>query len=144
LLINNAKEMNFFGLDLNCGRRFCDPAKYDFAGMIDESRPTGVRATDAAFAVDHVSSLRGAVSRRAQDQVVLLPGPVSVHGLRTRSTSSISCLPAPGAFYIMDPGFLDFERLYRFHEAGSFFVTRGKANLRAKRRYSHPSTAPPD
>jgi hypothetical protein len=46
-------------------------------------------------------------------------------------------LPEPGAFYIMDRGFLDFERLYRFHEAGSFFVTRGKSNLKVQRRYSH-------
>jgi hypothetical protein len=46
--------------------------------------------------------------------------------------------PEPGAFYIVDRGFLDFERLFRFHEAGSFFVTRGKANLKAQRRYSHP------
>ena len=51
-------------------------------------------------------------------------------------------LPEPGAFYIMDRGFLDFERLYRFHEAGSFFVTRGKSNLKAKRRYSHPVGGP--
>jgi IS4 transposase len=47
-------------------------------------------------------------------------------------------LPEPGAFYIMDRGFLDFERLYRFHEAGSFFVTRGKSNLQVQRRYSRP------
>jgi Domain of unknown function (DUF4372)/Transposase DDE domain len=47
-------------------------------------------------------------------------------------------LPEPGAFYIMDRGFLDFERLYRFHQAGSFFVTRGKSNLQVQRRYSHP------
>jgi hypothetical protein len=47
-------------------------------------------------------------------------------------------MPEPGAFYIVDRGFLDFERLFRFHEAGSFFVTRGKANLQAQRRYSHP------
>jgi hypothetical protein len=47
-------------------------------------------------------------------------------------------LPEPGAFYIMDRGFLDFERLYRFHQAGSFFVTRGKSNLNVQRRYSHP------
>lgn len=46
--------------------------------------------------------------------------------------------PEPGAFYVMDRGFLDFERLFRFHAAGSFFVTRGKSNLRARRRYSHP------
>ena len=37
----------------------------------------------------------------------------------------------------MDRGFLDFERLYRFHQAGSFFVTRGKSNLKVQRRYSH-------
>lgn len=47
-------------------------------------------------------------------------------------------LPELGAFYMMDRGFLDFERLYRFHEAGSFFVTRGKSNLKVQRRYSHP------
>jgi len=45
-------------------------------------------------------------------------------------------LPEPGAFYIMDRGFLDFERLHRFHTAGSFFVIRAKANLKVKRRYS--------
>ncbi len=38
-------------------------------------------------------------------------------------------VPEPGAFYIVDRGFLDFERLHRFHEAGSFFVIRGKSNL---------------
>jgi hypothetical protein len=47
-------------------------------------------------------------------------------------------LPESGAFYIMDRGFLDFERLDRFHQAGSFFVTRGKSNLKVQRRYSHP------
>ena len=45
-------------------------------------------------------------------------------------------LPEPGAFYIMDRGFLDFERLHRFHTGGSFFVIRTKANLKVKRRYS--------
>jgi hypothetical protein len=46
--------------------------------------------------------------------------------------------PEPGAFYVMDRGYLDFERLARFHEAGSFFVTRAKSNLKTMRRYSHP------
>jgi len=45
-------------------------------------------------------------------------------------------LPEAGAFYVMDRGFLDFERLYRFHQAGSFFVTRAKSNTRLHRRYS--------
>ena len=47
-------------------------------------------------------------------------------------------LPEPGAFYIVDRGYIDFERLYRLHEVGSFFVTRAKSNLKARRRYSHP------
>jgi hypothetical protein len=46
-------------------------------------------------------------------------------------------VPEPGAFYLMDRGFLDFDRLHRFHQAGSFFVTRAKSNLRVHRRYSH-------
>jgi len=46
-------------------------------------------------------------------------------------------IPEPGAFYVMDRGYIDFERLFRFHEAGSFFVTRAKSNLRYERRYSH-------
>jgi hypothetical protein len=47
-------------------------------------------------------------------------------------------VPEPGAFYIMDRGYIDFERLSRFDEAGSFFVTRAKSNLKVQRRYSHP------
>ena len=44
--------------------------------------------------------------------------------------------PEPGAFYLLDRGYLDFKRLYRFHQAGSFFVIRAKSNLKAQRRYS--------
>lgn len=47
-------------------------------------------------------------------------------------------LPEPGAFYVMDRGYLDFERLYRLDQAGSFFVTRAKRNLDARRLYSAP------
>jgi len=45
-------------------------------------------------------------------------------------------LPEAGAFYVMDRGFTDFSRLHRFHQAGSFFVIRGKSNLKFTRRYS--------
>ncbi|MGH7744767.1 MAG: IS4 family transposase [Candidatus Dormibacteria bacterium] len=47
-------------------------------------------------------------------------------------------LPEAGAYYVMDRGYVDFARLHRLHEAGSFFVTRAKSNLKAERRYSHP------
>ena len=43
-----------------------------------------------------------------------------------------------GAFYVMDRGYLDFQRLYRFTLKAAFFVTRTKENVRLQRRYSHP------
>ena len=46
-------------------------------------------------------------------------------------------VPEPGAIYVMDRGYIDFDRLGRFHETGSFFVIRAKTNLKAERRYSH-------
>lgn len=46
--------------------------------------------------------------------------------------------PERGAIYLLDRGYLDFARLYRWHCAGAFFVMRAKKNLQAKRRYSHP------
>jgi hypothetical protein len=46
-------------------------------------------------------------------------------------------VPEPGAFYVMDRGYVDFERLARLDDVGSFFVTRAKSNMKAKRRYSH-------
>src|SRR5215813_2145316 len=46
-------------------------------------------------------------------------------------------IPEPAAFYVMDRGFLDYARLYRFHQAGSFFVTRARSNMEYARRYSH-------
>lgn len=46
----------------------------------------------------------------------------------------------PGAYYVMDRGYMDFSRLWKIHEAGSFFVTRAKHNTQCKRRYSHPVT----
>ena len=48
-------------------------------------------------------------------------------------------LPEPGAIYVMDRGYVDFERLYALHQAGAFFVTRAKSNMDAKRVYSAPS-----
>ncbi len=45
-------------------------------------------------------------------------------------------VPMPGAYYVMDRGYLDFERLYQLHQAKAYFVTRAKSNLAFKRRYS--------
>jgi len=53
-------------------------------------------------------------------------------------------IPTPGAYYIMDRAYLDFERLYHLHQQRAFFITRAKSNFQFKRRYSHevePSTS---
>jgi hypothetical protein len=47
-------------------------------------------------------------------------------------------LPEPGAFYVMDRGYVDFQRLYRFVLAGAFFVTRTKAGVQLNRLESRP------
>ena len=44
----------------------------------------------------------------------------------------------PGAFYVMDRGYMDFKRLNRIASAGAFFVTRAKDNLRFSRQRSRP------
>jgi hypothetical protein len=48
-------------------------------------------------------------------------------------------LPESGAFYVMDRGYIDFERLYRFTLEAAFFVVRTKSNVLLQRRYSHPA-----
>ena len=44
----------------------------------------------------------------------------------------------PGAYYLLDRGYLDFGRLFAIHQAQAFFITRAKSNTKFKRRYSHP------
>ena len=45
-------------------------------------------------------------------------------------------VPEAGAFYVMDRGYVDFERLYALHARGAFFVIRAKSNLKYRRRAS--------
>ena len=47
-------------------------------------------------------------------------------------------LPEPGAFYVMNRGHVDFQRLYRFVLAGAFFVTRTKVGVQLNRLASRP------
>ena len=50
-------------------------------------------------------------------------------------------VPEPASFYVMDRGYVDFERLHVFHRDGAFFVTRTKRGVLLRRRYSHPVDA---
>jgi IS4 transposase len=47
--------------------------------------------------------------------------------------------PEPGAIYLMDRGYIDFERLHNITSNKAFFVTLAKSNMQYRRLYSHPS-----
>jgi Domain of unknown function (DUF4372)/Transposase DDE domain len=60
------------------------------------------------------------------------------HG-KTHDVTALDSLPIePGSFYIMDRGYVDFGRLYRFTQNLAFFVTRSKSNMDYSRRSYQP------
>ena len=68
-----------------------------------------------------------------------IPCFVRISDGKTHDVTVLDHLPIePGAFYVMDRGYVDFRRLYRFTTCSAFFVTRGKRGLdftrRARRR----------
>jgi hypothetical protein len=86
------------------------------------------RTTKAAVKLHTLLDLRGAI-----------PTFIHISDGRMHDVNVLDLLaPEPGAFYVMDRGYLDFERLYRVHQAGSFFVTRAKSNFKSRRVYSNP------
>jgi hypothetical protein len=58
----------------------------------------------------------------------------SVHDVNVLDVISFEA----NSFYIMDRGYVDYQRLYRIHLCNAFFVTRAKDNMNYRRLYSHP------
>jgi transposase len=87
------------------------------------------RATKAAVKMHTLLDLRGAI-----------PSFIHVSDGKLHDVNVLDLLiPEAGAIYVMDRGYLDFERLHILHQAGAFFVTRAKSNLDARRLYSAPT-----
>jgi IS4 transposase len=85
------------------------------------------RRTKSAIKLHTVLDLRGNI-----------PSFLRVTDGRTSDVSQLDDLPLEaGAIYVMDRGYVDFARLYRFTLGQASFVVRAKKNLRFKRRYSH-------
>ena len=85
------------------------------------------RRTKSAIKLHTLMNLRGSI-----------PEFVHVSDGKMHDVNVLDLLvPSPGAFYIMDRGYLDFQRLYQLHQERSFFITRAKSNFRFRRRYSH-------
>jgi hypothetical protein len=115
-----------FGVDLKSTVYALDASTIDLCLSVFHWAP--FRSTKAAIKLHTLLDLRGNIP------TFLYISDGKLHDVNVLDL----LLPEPGAFYIMDRGYIDFERLHRLHEAGSYFVTRAKSNLKAQRRYSHP------
>jgi hypothetical protein len=116
------------GLDVNIlGRVYAlDATTIDLCLSLFDWAP--FRSTKAAIKLHTLLDLRGAI-----------PSFIHISDGKMHDVRVLDILPVePGAFYLMDRGYLDFRRLYGVHQAGAFFVTRAKRNLNARRVYSAP------
>lgn len=87
------------------------------------------RSTKAAVKMHTLLDLRGAI-----------PAFIHISDGKMHDVNVLDILPIEaGAFYVMDRGYLDFQRLYALHRAGAFFVTRARRNMSARRVYSTPT-----
>ncbi len=68
-----------------------------------------------------------------------IPAFIHITGARWHDSWVLDELvPEPGAFYVMDRGYIDFSRLHDLNLSGAFFVVRGRANFKFRRLYSRP------
>ncbi|MBN8507208.1 MAG: IS4 family transposase [Burkholderiales bacterium] len=87
-----------------------------------------LRSTKAAVKLHTLLDVRGSI-----------PSFIHISDGKTRDVNALDeLLPEPGAFYLLDRGYMDFARMHALHEAGAFFLIRAKRGLRVKRRYSYP------
>jgi len=113
-----------FGVDLNETVYALDSTTIDLCLSVFPWAP--FMATKAAVKLHTLLDLRGNIPAFIR----ITDG--KVHDVKILD----ELIPEPGAFYVMDRGFLDYARLYRLHQAGSFFVTRARSNMEHARRYS--------
>jgi len=86
------------------------------------------RAHKAAVKLHTLLDLRGSIP-----SIIII-----THGKVHDVTILDQLIFEPGAFYIIDRGYLDFDRFYAIHQALAFFITRAKSNFRFRRLYSRP------
>lgn len=118
------------------------------------SEPMGAELDNTAYALDSstidlcLSLFPWAKFRKRKGAVKLhtlldlrgnIPSMIVVTDGKTHDVNILDELPIePGAAYVMDRGYVDFERLHAIHRAGAFFVTRAKKNCDCRRVYSRP------
>jgi hypothetical protein len=112
----------------------------DLANTVYALDSTTIDLCMALFPWAHFSSTQHAVKLhtlldlRGRIPVFLRITPARIHDVNILDQLT----PEAGAFYVMDRGYLNFERLYRWTLQGAFFVTRARKNFRFARLFSHP------
>jgi hypothetical protein len=114
------------GIDLDATVYAFDATTIDLCLSVYPWAP--FRRAEAAIKLHTLLDLRGSI-----------PSFIDITDGKTHEVNVLDdLLIEPGAFYLMDRGYLDFSRLFVIHQAQAFFVTRAKSNTKFKRRYSHP------
>ena len=66
-----------------------------------------------------------------------IPSFIHVSSASVHDTKALDLLHyEPGAYYILDRGYIDYERLFRIHQSSAYFVVRAKKDLQFRRMYS--------
>ena len=149
-------------------RMYCDFAQslIAIARQLYAEKPLGIDLKDTVYALDSttidlcLSVFPWAPFRPTKAAVKLhtlldlrgsIPSFIFISDGKLHDVNILDQLtPEPGAFYVMDRGYIDFERLARLSDAGSFFVTRAKSNFKsaasilASRGPNHRSGLRPD
>ena len=130
VLIRRARKLysdtDLVGLDLKNTVYALDATTIDLCLSLFEWAP--FRRAKAAIKLHTLLDLRGSI-----------PTFIHISDGKTHEVNTLDLLDIePGAYYLLDRGYLDFQRLFVIHQANAFFVTRAKSNTKFKRRYSNP------
>lgn len=127
LLIRRARKLylnDSFGVDLSNTVYALDATTIDLCLSLFPWAP--FRSTKAAVKLHTLLDLRGNI-----------PAFIHISDGKMGDVNVLDMLTfEPGAFYVMDRGYLDFARLFALHQGGAFFVTRAKRGMDAHRVYS--------
>ena len=130
VLIRRARKLysgDALGVDLDSTVYALDSSTIDLCLSLFDWAP--FRSTKAAIKLHTLLDLRGAI-----------PAFIHISDGKLHDVNVLDMLSfEAGAFYVMDRGYVDFERLYALHQAGAFFVTRAKSPMDARRVYSTPT-----
>lgn len=129
-LIRRARKLycgEDLGLDLDSTVYALDSTTIDLCLSLFEWAP--FRTTKAAIKLHTLLDLRGSI-----------PAFIHISDGKMHDVRALDLIPIEaGAFYVMDRGYLDFQRLYGIHCQGAFYVTRAKRGMDARRACSMPS-----